>query len=1217
MALPSLRQGEVLLDTFAIRGAIRLSPHASVYRAFDIRLHRDVCLKLLPAEGGHGASPYAEARLASSLRSPFTIRIHACGDLPDGGSWFAMEWADGGSLRGLLDKAGPLPPASVLAMLGQIGASLHEAHGRGLLHRDIKPANVLLCDARTVDPVAKVADFGIAAPIEAVSGGRFAGTPAYVAPEVWRGVAADERADVYALAATAYELLTGAPPFTAADISALAAAHLHRPVVPPSRRVGPLPAALEQAVLRGLAKDPAERIQSVAALLDAAGGAIASRPSFVLSTVAGGSAAMPTATDLTLTRGGAATGLRERRAFVAVRVDPPSRAWRERAIRGGGVPVDDHTVAFGWPTAGADVALTAVRVAAAMGEGGRAAVCLARVDDAGDGTGGETSGGLRLTRGEGDAPPLPPHLAPPLPPAVDARLGSLIAACPPGEVVLDAAIHDRVERRYSALLERSVAQSLEGGGATRVRAGVLTEPSRFTPRLLPTAAPGTVGRHGELAELHGALDEALATERPAQILVIAEPGVGKSRLAHELLASLPDRGIDGAAVACLPGDEAVPLSLADGLVRALLALPPAGTLAELTDALQQRLAGSGHADARAIAADVATLLVRSPGARPDARRGAPERTRIAASLADAVAARCADAPLVVWLDDAHLGDPESLDLIDDLLAHLGAPLLLLATARPAIEAMRPGWLCGAWAPLRLAPLPEATMRRLCAGLLSRATGDVAGLVAWLVPRAAGVPLYAEELVAWCARTGALTQGDDGRWSVARIPLQDAIPAGLEELLAVSMASLTPQERQAAQIVAILGEQVTRADLEQAAPGALDAADALIRQGVLVPEADGWRLAHPLLAEAALATMVPADRESWHRLLAQRCEDEATGGAPRAASAAAWHWDRAGDAARALAAHERAGDQARRSFAGAAAARHFERALSLAEQLQAPPERRALLWIGRGRAHEQANDTERALDCWGRAEALAAEVADARRAASVRAEAAYLRGVALEVQGRHDDALAACRGAEALLADAPGEPSEHDHVLRARIGNWLGWVLGRLGRPDDARRAYEAALLGLEGAERERSTILSALAAVHSALGRPDAGIRRLHEESIRLKEHLAAQSGDRKPYGAACVNYADHLIRVGAPLPARRWLDEAAAVAEAIGDDTMRAVVQANLAEVALLEAHPDQALRHLSLAGRIARRHDIAWLAPELVRIEAHAAATLHDRPPPHGGPP
>jgi serine/threonine-protein kinase len=244
-----------------------------VFRARHALLRRPTAVKMIRPGAAHAAALARferEVQLTSILTHPNTISVYDYGHTADGTFYYAMEYVDGIDLDELARAHGPQAPARVVHILRQVCGSLAEAHGIGLIHRDIKPANVMLCERGGVPDVAKVLDFGLAR--EAVPAGDAAltrddlvvGTPLFISPEALRAPeAVDARSDLYAVGGVAYYLLTGTPVFAGRTAVEVCSQHLQTPPEPPSARLGrPLPAALEEAVLRCLEKDPARRPQS-------------------------------------------------------------------------------------------------------------------------------------------------------------------------------------------------------------------------------------------------------------------------------------------------------------------------------------------------------------------------------------------------------------------------------------------------------------------------------------------------------------------------------------------------------------------------------------------------------------------------------------------------------------------------------------------------------------------------------------------------------------------------------------------------------------------------------------------------------------------------------------------------------------------------------------------------------------------------------------------
>lgn len=239
-----------------------------VWLAWDERLKRDVALKILRSSADTDARVIArferEARALSRLTSAHTVRVFDFGASDDGFSYIAMEYLPGADLQQVVRESGPMPPERAIALGIQACRSLAEAHAAGIVHRDIKPANLFATRIGDQFDVLKVLDFGIAHLVaDATRTQSVRGTPAYMAPECWIDGEADVRSDIYAIGATLHYLLAGKPPFDDVDAAQLVRAHMLQPPPSPSKVRGePLPKALDDVVLRCLAKTPDDRFVS-------------------------------------------------------------------------------------------------------------------------------------------------------------------------------------------------------------------------------------------------------------------------------------------------------------------------------------------------------------------------------------------------------------------------------------------------------------------------------------------------------------------------------------------------------------------------------------------------------------------------------------------------------------------------------------------------------------------------------------------------------------------------------------------------------------------------------------------------------------------------------------------------------------------------------------------------------------------------------------------
>jgi serine/threonine protein kinase len=254
---------------YRLEGKVGAGGMAVVFRARDELLGRPVALKImapaLAADEVFRQRFIREWRAAAAVDDPHIIPVYEAGEA-DGVLFLSMRLVADGDVRSLVQREGPLPPAQAAAIISPVASALDAAHGAGLVHRDVKAANMLL-DRRPGRPAhVYLSDFGLSKSALSSAGltaaGHFLGTPNYMAPEQIQGLPADGRTDQYALACVAFELLTGAPPFQRDQGVAVVWAHLREP--PPmlsSRRPG-LRTAADQVLVTALAKTPQDRYAS-------------------------------------------------------------------------------------------------------------------------------------------------------------------------------------------------------------------------------------------------------------------------------------------------------------------------------------------------------------------------------------------------------------------------------------------------------------------------------------------------------------------------------------------------------------------------------------------------------------------------------------------------------------------------------------------------------------------------------------------------------------------------------------------------------------------------------------------------------------------------------------------------------------------------------------------------------------------------------------------
>lgn len=256
-----------------LAGAYRLTKYVAkggmglVYLAerADQTFRRRVAVKIINANTDQSLYHRfrREVQILADLKHPNLVGLYDAGQMRDGRPYIVMEFVEGQTLRDLLNRRGPLPPATVIEIIKQAAAGLQAAHEAGVIHRDIKPANIAVTESSGKLAV-KVLDFGVAARQDHYDSGVTAtqgaiGTLMYMSPEQLRAEELTPASDVYSLGLTAYELLTGRPANSGKSQAEIITNHLNETPSPPSRVSANIPASIDRAVMKALAKDPKNR----------------------------------------------------------------------------------------------------------------------------------------------------------------------------------------------------------------------------------------------------------------------------------------------------------------------------------------------------------------------------------------------------------------------------------------------------------------------------------------------------------------------------------------------------------------------------------------------------------------------------------------------------------------------------------------------------------------------------------------------------------------------------------------------------------------------------------------------------------------------------------------------------------------------------------------------------------------------------------------------
>ncbi|HSK04999.1 MAG TPA: protein kinase, partial [Kofleriaceae bacterium] len=846
-----MRLGEVLGERFEIERRIGTGGMGEVFRARDPVSGETVAVKVISDGRKHRSARFArEVELLAELSHPGIVRYVDHGETPAGELFLVMEWLDGEDLRTRLDRA-PLSTGEAVTLAIRVAEALGAAHARGIVHRDLKPSNLFLPGGR-IDQV-KVLDFGIARQAgrtQLTKTGSMLGTPGYMAPEQARNHGdIDARADVFALGCVLFHCLTGTPPFDGDSPVAILAKILFSEAPRVSALWPEVPEDLDALVAQMLAKEPALRPSDgthLAAALAALGA-----PAHSAVIPPRGRAAV---------RSAITGGERRRLSVVLLGGDPdedgalaPDEEVLRRAIKPYGGRLEQ--LADG----SAIVVLEADRQVATDHAAQTAQCALALRALATDRPIAISTGRTESARGLPDGDVIDRA----------SRLLADVAAAPeaPAPIALDEVSAGLLDARFD-VVEREAGFVLRG-----------ERPLVQGARTLLGRPTSCVGRDWELGALAGILDECI-DEREARVVVVtAAAGMGKSRLAAELVSRVQQHAPE-VAIWIGRGDSLRAGSTLDLLAQALrgaLGIAGGEPLAERHDRLRARVAEHVPDGEQKRVAEFLGELVGTPfpdvngdgaslrAARQDAQLMSEQMREAWMSF---LTAETAVHPVLLVLEDLHWGDFGTVRFIDAALRDRSKrPWMVLALARPEVFEVFPKL----WAErqhvqeIRLKELGRRAGERLIRQVLGDRVGPET--IERLVTQADGNAFYLEELIR------AVAEGKDR-----------ALPETVLAMVETRLGRLPLEARRVLRAASVFGQVCWEGGVTVLLGGAMGPTMVgewlarLVEQEVLADRpasrfSGEHELAfrHALLREGAYATLTEEDRRLGHHLAGEWLE----------------------------------------------------------------------------------------------------------------------------------------------------------------------------------------------------------------------------------------------------------------------------------------------------------------------------------------------------------
>jgi serine/threonine-protein kinase len=1204
-----------------------------VYRAEQVKLRRPVCLKTLLPQFAKDDSLLQrferEGVATASMRHPNIVSVFDFGRTDDGTLYIVMELIEGKTMRAVLKEEAPLPVGRALGLMSQVLAALDEAHANNVVHRDLKPSNILVSKLRDGADLVKVVDFGIAKILGGdVQGpgltrtGMMVGTMGYMAPEQLLGQQIDGRADLYSAGVILWELLTGRKLFAAKSEQEAGEAHLLQAAASPSTIARqPIPASVDSAVLKALEKAANRRFKSAQefrAQLDAARLAIdvrqvtgqgtgntPSRPSAPVQVVPAPPAPAPAPG---LDASGLAGMVPEKLLTWATAL--PALA-SQRTKRPLAVAAVEIVGLSGLSTGRSPAEVSALVASLATG--------LVSAATAAGGHAERLPGnslvalfGLREVREDDAARALfattaMRQAAVELSGRVGVEVGLSIGVHV-DQVVSGGYEHPLDDPAISELLARARRIAAQAHGAVLASADVQRAAgSRLRFKAHPTAVEGgqplveflgelessasldvLAGRVSEVEAVR-ALTGVIAQRGAGGLMLVAGGGMGKTRLLDEVARLAREKNITVARARGGRFATTGPYEVARELVHTLTSRPGA------EGAERSTLVGLSRLGVSTVDISRLERIFGITGAPAGDALG-DEQQLVDRALIISVVQRAARAgPLLVLLDDAHLADRPSLEVLERLIGAAGAtPLGLVVAARPqGLEGLLPKVRRVELKPLARAELEQLVISRLPAGKLAPE------LLEFVLDRSQGNPLFAREIVAALAEQGGMERRDE-TWGLSA---KARLPESVAQVISARLERLTPNARALLSWGAVVGRTFDANLVANAVDTPLDlavAADECVQRELLLPAeraAGSYTFRQQLVHERVLALLPGPERRHMHQRVAESLERGLSSGAENVLEAMARHFHAADRPRKAFKYLRGAADQhLERGFAPAAALA-YQQCLQLL-QLELPkdgpaPEAAVTTWLEVGARAVEALSSARPKAAVELAERVLA-VGTKAQAPAARAEALRQKGLALGLTSRPTEAEAALLEARAL-----GEGLAQPGFLVGLNAD----LASALEAKGELAKAAELLVGGLQELGTKRGAkqahqlwqYLNQLGRIHLRLGKVEQA--REYFESARTRARAAdSDAGEAR----AMVNLAVLAAQQRDAARALALLDEALELVEKTGDAVGRVRIRHNRGLVLRSRGEAAQAKASFEAAASEAR--ELGWREGEALASQALA---------------